>query len=61
MTSEYHDRFSDATKELSERSGFICVSCNKKFHKDEAEKKNMVCCDKPLVEIFKEANAKKSH
>ena len=55
MKNEYHDRFSDATKEISEHSGFICDACKKKYHKDEAEKKDMVCCDKPLVEVFKEA------
>jgi len=27
MGSKYHDRFSEATEELKEKSGFVCETC----------------------------------
>lgn len=50
-TTQYHDRFTEAEKELPEKSAFICESCNKKFAKKEAEKKDMSCCGQPLKEM----------
>lgn len=36
MSKQYTDRFSEAEKELSDKSAFICESCNKKYDKEEA-------------------------
>lgn len=36
MFKKYTDRFSEAEKELSDKSAFICDSCNKKYDKEEA-------------------------
>ncbi len=36
MSKQYTDRFSEAEKELSEKSAFICESCNTKYDKEEA-------------------------
>jgi len=36
MSKKYTDRFSEAEKELSDKSAFICESCNKKYDKEEA-------------------------
>jgi predicted metal-binding protein len=55
MSDQYHDRFSKASKELSEKSAFICESCNKKYQKKEAEKKDMACCGRSLKELHQEA------
>ncbi|PLY11594.1 MAG: hypothetical protein C0624_01830 [Desulfuromonas sp.] len=36
MGSKYHDRFSDASEELKEHSGFVCETCGTKLDaKDE--------------------------
>jgi transcription initiation factor IIE alpha subunit len=51
MTTQYKDRFSEAEKELSEKSAFICESCKTKYGKDEARKRNMNCCGKTLSEV----------
>lgn len=53
MSKEYHDRFSAAEEELSEKSAFICESCNKTYRKDEAKTHNQTCCGKPLKKIDK--------
>jgi len=31
MGSKYHDRFSDASDELTEKSGFVCETCGTKL------------------------------
>mgnify|MGYP001279895458 CR=1 FL=1 len=31
MGSKYHDRFSDASDELKEKSGFVCETCGTKL------------------------------
>ena len=36
MSPKYTDRFSEAEKELSDKSAFICESCNKKYDEKEA-------------------------
>ncbi|SEA27383.1 hypothetical protein SAMN05660420_01682 [Desulfuromusa kysingii] len=55
MSKEYRDRFSQAEQELEDKNAFICVSCNKKYHKDEAQRRQMTCCDRPLKELAKES------
>jgi PHP family Zn ribbon phosphoesterase len=55
MAEKYHDRFSEAEEELSEKSAFTCTSCNKKYHKKDAEKKDMQCCGKTMKELIEES------
>ena len=55
MSTKYSDRFSDATKELREKSGFVCETCNKTYSKDEAVKKEMACCNRTLKEFVQES------
>jgi len=55
MSGEYKDRFSEAEKEQQEKSAFYCESCNKKFGKTEAKKKDMLCCDRTLTELLEES------
>lgn len=33
MGSKYHDRFSDASEELKEHSGFVCETCGTELDK----------------------------
>jgi len=54
MAAKYSDRFSDATKELQEKSGFVCETCDKTYSKDEAVKKDMACCNRTLKELLQE-------
>lgn len=44
MTTQYHDRFSEAEKELPEKSAFICKICDKKY--PHTHKEGMVGGDK---------------
>jgi len=55
MSSEYKDRFSEAEKEQQEKSAFYCESCNKKFGKTAAEKKDMLCCGRTLTELMEQS------
>ena len=55
MTKKYTDKFSEAEKEQQDKSAFICESCNKKYPKNEAEKREMNCCGKPLTHPSKES------
>ncbi len=48
MSTQYHDRFSEAEKELQEKSAFVCLSCQKTYKKHEAEKQDKTCCGKTL-------------
>jgi len=54
MTDKYKDRFSDAEKELSEKSAFECKSCNTKYSKPDAEKKENTCCGRTMTELLQE-------
>jgi hypothetical protein len=54
MSDKYKDRFSEAEKELSEKSAFVCESCKTKFTKSDAQKQKMVCCDRTLTELLQE-------
>ena len=55
MAKKYSDRFSEATKELQEKSGFVCETCNKTYNKDDAVKKDMACCNRTLKELVQES------
>ena len=55
MMTKYSDRFSEATKELQEKSGFVCEACNKTYTKDDAVKKDMACCNRTLKELVQES------
>lgn len=55
MSTQYHDRFSEAEKELQDKSAFVCVSCEKTYKKHEAEKQDKTCCGKTLKEITKQS------
>lgn len=54
MSEEYKDRFSEAEKELSEKSAFVCVSCKTKYSKTEADKQDNSCCGRTLTELLQE-------
>jgi len=38
MATQYKDRFSEAEEELSEKSAYICTSCNTFYGKEKAKK-----------------------
>lgn len=50
MSEQYKDRFSKAAEELSEKNAFSCESCQKKYDREEAEKKSRTCCGKTMTE-----------
>ncbi|MGK2907214.1 MAG: hypothetical protein ACSLFH_12855 [Desulfuromonadales bacterium] len=56
MATKYSDRFSEATKELQQKSGFVCETCNKAYSRDEAVKKDMACCNRTLKESLQESS-----
>lgn len=55
MTTEYTDKFSEATKDLQEKSGFVCETCNKTYSRDKAVKQDMSCCNRTLKELAQES------
>lgn len=55
MTKQYSDKFSEATEELQEKSGFFCESCKKSYSRDEAVKQDMACCNRTLKELVQES------
>ncbi|HKJ04591.1 MAG TPA: hypothetical protein VJ974_03255 [Geopsychrobacteraceae bacterium] len=54
MSKKYADRFSEAEKELKEKSAFVCESCNTKYSKKEVEEKNNICCGRTVTELLQE-------
>lgn len=52
---KYSDRFSDASKELPEKSAYVCESCDTKYSKEDAQKKENTCCGRSLREIHQES------
>jgi len=54
MSDKYKDKFSDAEKELSEKSAFECASCKTKYTKPAAEKKANTCCGRTMTELLQE-------
>ena len=55
MAEQYSDRFTDASREVSEKSGFVCENCNKTYPREEAVKQRMTCCNRTLKELVKES------
>ena len=55
MTKQYTDKFSEAEREQQDKSAFICESCNKRYPKNEAEKREMSCCGEPLTPPLKKS------
>ena len=55
MSEKYHDKFSDASKELEEKSAYVCENCKKKYTKKEAEKHNRECCGRTMKELLQES------
>ncbi len=55
MSGQYKDRFSDAEKELQEKNAFVCLSCNKKYSKKEAENHEKTCCGRSMKELVEES------
>jgi hypothetical protein len=39
MSKQYKDRFSEAEYELSDKSAYICTSCNTFYNKEKDKKK----------------------
>ena len=54
MSDQYKDRFSEASKEAQDKSGYVCVSCKTKYNKDEAKKKDLSCCGRSMKELVEE-------
>jgi transcription initiation factor IIE alpha subunit len=54
MSEQYKDKFSKASAELSEKSAFICKSCDTKYSKKEAHEKANTCCGRTLTELQQE-------
>ena len=55
MSTKYSDRFSEASKDLQHKSGFVCETCNKTYDKDEAVKREMTCCNRTMKELMQES------
>lgn len=55
MSTQYTDRFSEATEELEDKSGFVCETCNKTYDKEQAVKRDMTCCNRTMKELVKES------
>jgi len=55
MTKEYKDRFSEAEKELEDKNAFVCLSCDKKYPRKEAEKHERTCCGRTMKELVSES------
>lgn len=55
MATKYTDRFTDAEKELQEKSAFACETCKKTYNKQEADKQDMSCCGRTLKEMLRES------
>jgi hypothetical protein len=55
MATKYTDRFTDAEKELQEKSAFACETCKKTYNKQDAEQQDMSCCGRTLKELLRES------
>mgnify|MGYP001338131419 CR=1 FL=1 len=42
MGSKYHDRFSEASEELKEHSGYVCESCGSKLDPENPKHATMI-------------------
>ncbi|MBW2451617.1 MAG: hypothetical protein JRF07_04580 [Deltaproteobacteria bacterium] len=54
MTADYKDRFTEAEKELQEKSAFLCESCNATYTKKHAKDQGMTCCGRTMKELLEE-------
>ena len=54
MSDTYKDEFSDAEKELSEKSAFKCESCNTAYTRKDAKQKENICCGRTMTELLQE-------
>lgn len=55
MSTDYKDKFSEASSELQEKSGFVCETCKTPYRKKDAVKKDMSCCGRTLKELAQES------
>ena len=55
MSTEYKDRFTEAEKELEEKSAFICETCEKTYNKENAVKHDLTCCGRTMKELVQES------
>lgn len=55
MSTNYKDKFSEASEELQDKSGFVCETCKTTYHKKDAVKKDMSCCGRTLKELVQES------
>lgn len=51
MSTAYKDRYSDASKQLQDTSVFVCETCKQTYHKEEAVKQDMTCCNRTMKEL----------
>jgi len=55
VSEKYKDRFSEAEKELTKKSAFVCEVCDTKYRKKEAAKKDNTCCGRTMKEVIQES------
>lgn len=55
MSNKYSDRFTEASKELQDKSGFVCETCNTTYPKKKAVKRDMTCCNRTMKELVQES------
>jgi len=55
MSEEYKDRFSEAEKELQEKSSFVCVSCGHPHDIEKIRKQVLTKADPAYHDEFSEA------
>ena len=54
MSEEYKDKFTEASKDLQDKSGYVCKTCDTKYSKKEAQEKANTCCGRSLTELLQE-------
>ncbi len=55
MADKYSDKFTEASKELQEKSGFVCETCKKTYSRGGAVKKDLTCCNRTMKELVQES------
>ena len=55
MTTKYSDRFTEASEELQDKSGFVCETCKKTYLRDEAVRRDLTCCNRTMKELVQES------
>lgn len=54
MATQYNDRFSEAEEELSEKSGYVCPSCDTYYSKQKNKKRVIAASEGHLDPKYKD-------